>query len=294
MELGLGTVQFGLDYGVSNESGKVPDDEARAIVDYAYGNGIRLLDTAASYGDSESVLGRITERKDNFRIVTKLPPVNADRTGLDHVTNLQTAFMESLTRLRRKRVAGLLLHRPSNLFLPVGDEIYQLMSLLKSQGLTERIGVSVYEADELDRIFERFDFDIVQAPVNVLDQRLVRSGHLERLKEKGVEIHIRSALLQGLLVIPPKRLHPYFKPIEPVLRRWHGFLENSGMSPLEGALGYVRRRVPCDVVLVGVTCVRELTEIVEAFKTEIPPDMDFSSFSIVDAEMVNPGKWNLR
>jgi aryl-alcohol dehydrogenase-like predicted oxidoreductase len=291
MELGLGTVQFGLDYGISNTAGKVPPDEARTILAFAHERGIRIVDTAASYGDSERVLGAISGGMEELRIVTKLPPVNAARIGGGDIGRLRAVFGESLVRLKRKRVAGLLLHRPADFLLPGGEAIYGLLTTLKDEGLTERIGISVYDAGELDRFFGLFDFDIVQAPANVLDQRIPASGLLTELRGKGVEVHIRSAFLQGFLLMRPENVSPWFDPIRHVLVRWREHLRDTGLTPVEGALAYIRACVDCDAVIVGSTSARELGEIADAFRADIPGDIDFSAFAVNDPDMVNPARW---
>ncbi|MCE5249577.1 aldo/keto reductase [bacterium] len=293
MELGLGTVQFGLDYGVSNPTGKVPEDAIRVILAIARENGIRVLDTAVAYGNSERVLGSVLDGDHHFRIVSKLPSCKKDAITRKDCESLKVTFFESLERLRLQRAAGLLLHAPGDLFLPGGEEIYTVLASLKAEGLVEKIGISVYSGDEIDRVFCNYDFDLVQLPLNVLDQRLAVSGHLARLRARKVEIHVRSAFLQGLLLMPTDSINPFFSPVLPVLRRYRTVLDEHGLSPVDGALGYLRTRKEIDVILIGVTSEQELRINCKTFGTELSPDIDFSEFAVRQEAMIDPRKWKL-
>ena len=57
MKLGLGTVQFGMHYGISNREGKTPLREVTKILHVARDNQISVLDTAAQYGGQRTGVG---------------------------------------------------------------------------------------------------------------------------------------------------------------------------------------------------------------------------------------------
>lgn len=293
MELGLGTVQFGLDYGVSNKEGKVPVVSVQPILETAVRNGIRVLDTAAAYGSSEQVLGSAMPAGNNFKVITKLPALNKEAVTDGDIAFLRNTFGESLRKLGLDRIYGLLMHAPGDLLIHGGDAVYRLLNNLKEQGRVEKIGVSVYSGDELDRLLHHYDFDCMQLPLNVLDRNLALSGHITRLKTSGVEIHIRSAFLQGLLLMPPGQVNPFFAPILPVLKRYHDFLYDNGLSPVEGAFAFLRTLEDIDVILVGVAGVKELEENIRAFTVKLPPGLDFSPFAVGIEEMVKPQQWKL-
>lgn len=294
VELGLGTVQFGLDYGVSNKEGKVPVVSVQQILDTAARNGIRVLDTAAAYGSSEQVLGSAMPAGNNFKVITKLPALNKDAVTDSDIAFFRNTFEESLRKLGLSRIYGLLLHAPGDLLIHGGDAVYRLLNNLKEQGSVEKIGVSVYSGDELDRLLHYYDFDCVQLPLNVLDQNPALSGHIARLKTGGVEIHIRSAFLQGLLLMPPGQVNPFFAPILPVLERYRDFLNDNCLSPVEGAFAFLRAVKDIDVILVGVTGVKELEENIRAFSIKLPPGLDFSPFAVGIKEMVKPLLWKFK
>lgn len=284
VKLGIGTVQFGLDYGISNKKGKTQPDEVRKILLAASENGIQFLDTAHGYGSSEEVLGKSLQRGHGFSIVTKTPP------SPETADSVEKSFFQSLSRLSQQSVYGLLAHHAEDLLLPGGELVFQAMQNLKQRRLAEKIGVSVYTADEIDRVLERYPIDLIQVPVNLLDQRLLRSGHLERLKKAGIEIHARSVFLQGLLLMDPAELPGFFNAAKPVLARFREAARRSGMTLLQAAIHYVMGIPEIDVVLCGVNNHLQLKEICGCLDQRLAIEMP-EDFSIHDGKILNPAHW---
>lgn len=293
MQLGLGTVQFGLDYGVSNAHGRTPENEACRILELAASRGIRVLDTAAGYGESEATVGRCLPPNADLNIVTKTLPLRVARGGSAAIRVVSEGFSASLERLRVSKVYGLLVHHTEDLLGPGGDDIWTWLREKKSSGQVERIGISVYEGAQIDLALDLYDFDIIQLPLNVFDQRLVSGGQLSRLKKRGVEIHTRSVFLQGLLLMEPGQVPGYFSPILPHLIRWRRLLEARGLTPAQGAFAFLRSIDAPDVVLVGVESISQLEQNLKDFSGAYAPDIDFHSFAINDDRFLNPGNWKL-
>lgn len=283
--LGLGTAQFGMDYGITNTGGRTAESEVARILDRAWDAGCRLLDTAAAYGESEAVLGRLLDDAHPFRIVTKTPVGMGNGSG----PKVGQEFSEQLARLRRRGVYGLLAHRASDLLGPFGAERYRELYALKEAGRVERIGASIYDGAEIDALLERFDLDLVQVPVNVFDQRLLAGGRLSRLKERGIEVHARSAFLQGALLLKPDELPEFLRPLAGPLRNFRRAAEAQGMGPLEAALSFVKNLAAVDVVIVGVTRLAELEQIVAAFAGKQP--FAGADFACSEPRLVNPSLW---
>ncbi len=214
--LALGTVQFGLNYGMTASSDKVSLTEARRILDEAADIGMNTLDTAIAYGNSEAVLGQIGVQE--FNIVTKLSGLPDDLANVGDW--VKTQIHASLERLGVDRVHAVLLHRPDQLTGPIGAELYKAMLGLKAEGLAVKIGVSIYAPDELDVYCEHFDIDIVQAPLNILDRRLIESGWAAKLRRRGIELHSRSAFLQGLLLLQAEDRPKTFAKWQPIWTEW--------------------------------------------------------------------------
>jgi aryl-alcohol dehydrogenase-like predicted oxidoreductase len=286
MKLALGTVQFGLNYGVANTSGQVSSEVARDILQHAYQSGIDTLDTAIAYGESESVLGEIGVQP--WKVVTKLPAVP---DGYTDVTQwVQAQVQGSLGRMGVDSLHGLLLHRPGQLLEDIGTGLFDALQSLKADGLVEKVGISVYGPAELDALYGPYTFDLVQAPLNILDRSLVDSGWAQRLKNEGVEVHTRSAFLQGLLLMPKEKRHAKFDRWKDIWSEWDQWLAETGLSPLQACLRYANKLDCIDRVVVGVDNVAQLEEIIAAAEGVLPSLPQFKILQ--DDRLVNPATWN--
>ena len=285
MKLALGTVQFGLDYGIANRSGQIDLEEARRIVAAAAQAGVTTLDTAAGYGDSEERLGRIGV--DSFAVISKLPglPVSGD----DVLPWARSVLAQSLKNLRRDRIDALMMHKASDLTGSEGEWVYAALKTLKDEGSVGKIGVSVYQPADLEACFARFDLDIVQAPFNVIDRRLQQSGWLDRLAHRGVEVHSRSAFLQGLLLLPLEEQIQRFGQWTAIWQLWHHWLDETGQTALQAALGFALGTVGIDQVVVGVDSLGQFRQLLE--HTQHPPYSPPHELSVADDSLVNPSLW---
>lgn len=288
-ELGLGTVQWGSPYGVANTTGQTPLEEVRAILCEARTHAVGVLDTACQYGEAESVLGQ--NAPDGFRIITKTPSFRSDEISASQSEELSSTFQRTLSRLKCDRLYGLLLHRADDLLVPGGERLLHAMEDLKARGMVHKIGVSVYEGRQIDAVLRLFRPDIVQLPLSVLDQRLLRSGHLEKLKEAGAEIHVRSVFLQGLLLMPLERLPAFFEPIRPFLSRWHAAVAEQALTPTRAALAFVRDCPGVDVALVGVDSAQQFKKCLADYAGT--QGFDATGLGCEDARYVNPMNWKV-
>ncbi|MEP9411508.1 MAG: aldo/keto reductase [Candidatus Brocadia sp.] len=295
MKLGLGTVQFGTDYGISNLNGKTPPGEIKAILQVAQENGISVIDTAHSYGDSEHILGEVLANQNSFRIITKTPVYKKKKIGSRDAENMKVSFHNSLKKLRQSKLAGLLIHNAEDLLTNGGDILFYAMQELKKDKLVEKIGASVYSGEQIDCLLERYDFDLIQVPVNVLDQRLIYNGYLTKLKGQGIEIHARSVFLQGLLLMSPASLPSFFNPIKPLLCGYYEFLRSQTLTPIEGAIGFIKQIPEVDCIIIGVNDVEQLKSNLKSF-TRLYHDSlfkDFKTFSLDNPKYLNPSLWRL-
>jgi aryl-alcohol dehydrogenase-like predicted oxidoreductase len=211
MKLGLGTAQFGLSYGVTNVGGQVPAARAQTMIRCAFEQGIELFDTAPDYGTAEKVLGSV-QLPGAAKIVTKIGRLGRNSFGPRAISQIRTRFRDSLARLHRPDVYGVLLHAPDDLRLPGADLLIEMLHDLRDRGMVRRVGISAYRREQIDYCLRRFSLDLFQVPVSYLDQRLVRSGLLGDILKSGAEIHARSAFLQGSLLVEPDALPGYFEP----------------------------------------------------------------------------------
>ncbi|MBI3804151.1 MAG: aldo/keto reductase [Nitrospirae bacterium] len=283
--LALGTAQFGMTYGIANQTGQVSRSVAKAMLRLAAANRIDTLDTAIAYGESETCLGEAGIP--GFKLVTKLPVVP---DGCANIGDwVQEQMSASLSRLGVGAIYGLLLHRPQQLLGAEGKAIYQSLQGLKERGQIQKLGVSVYAPSELELLVPRYRFDLVQAPFNLVDRRLHATGWLQRLKDGGVEIHTRSAFLQGLLLMSPAIIPDQFASWSHLWSKWHSWLARNTTSAVQGCLAYPLSFPEIDRVVVGADSVSQLEQIIDAANRVAPvelPDLH------CDAEnLINPADW---
>jgi aryl-alcohol dehydrogenase-like predicted oxidoreductase len=282
--IGLGTVQFGIDYGISNAGGQVPDSEVSLILASAHRAGIHVLDTAASYGSAEEAIGRVLQGAQRFRIITKALPLSH---GIEEV---ERRARRSLALLGRKPVDAILVHAAQDLAGPDGPRLWSLLQRLRDEGSYERIGISAYVADGPLELAKKYRPDLMQIPLSVLDQRLKRSGALAALKELDVEVHVRSVFLQGLLLMDPQKLPARLAHAEPTLVATRALIGRAGLTPIEAALGFVLGQREVDIALVGVTRAAELSEIVTASAARCA-GFDWDACAIEDPVTLTPSLW---
>lgn len=272
-------------YGIANRSGKVSSVQVAQILSRARLGGIDTLDTAIGYGDAERRLG--LAGVDDWKVVTKLAPDVDDSRGVS--TWVRQSVRESLERLRIPKLHGLLLHRPEQLLGDHGKELYRALLQVKTNGQVTKIGVSVCDPEELQQLWPRFDLDLVQAPLSIVDRRLVRSGWLSRLSESGVEVHVRSVFLQGLLLMEAETRPTWFRQWNGIWERWDRWLEQRQIAPIDGALGFALSQIGVSRVVVGVDSVDQLEDALsvgELGLAELPPGLESS-----DPALVNPSQW---
>ena len=287
MKLGLGTVQFGMRYGVSNQRGMPGPDEVSRILKLAQQSGISTIDTATLYGSSEEVLGSSLSPGSRFSIVTKTPQGKSP-------DELQAAFMASLKKLKQDKIYGLLIHDPKDLLRTGSEKLVEKLWELRAQNRVERIGFSAYRADQIAEITARFKgLNLIQVPLNYFDQRLLRDGTLRELKELGYEIHVRSAFLQGILLMEPSALGAHFDSVRKHLGECQTLLKNAGLNPLEGALAFLASIKEIDRVIIGVTSEDELRQVVAAWKAVSAKQtpIEFKSLAWSDETILDPSLW---
>jgi aryl-alcohol dehydrogenase-like predicted oxidoreductase len=247
--LALGTAQFGLAYGLNNQTGQPSAMAVAEVLAAAQSAGLTLLDTASAYGNSEARLGELAGENATFELITKLPAGPPAQVA-QHLA-------DSLGRLRREQLYGVMFHA----FKPLQDEpaAWQALQAARAAGQVRRIGVSLYHPHEAEWLLaEGWDVDLLQVPYNVLDQRF--AAVLPRLAAQGVEVHVRSAFLQGLLLREPAALPAFFRPLAPKLTRLRALAADAGV-PLPAALLLFAAYAPGVArAVIGVDSVANLRE----------------------------------
>jgi len=271
-KLGLGCALFGARSAPAAGQLGVAAPEAFATVALAADAGVHLVDTAAQWGESETVLGQVLPSHPHFSIITKTAPIAG---GVEAVDRRARA---SLDRLGRTQVRALLVHDAADLLSPDGPALWARLRRLKDAGLFEAIGFSACACDDPLGLARRFQPDIVQVPLNLLDQRLIASGALAELAALGIEVHLRSIFLQGLMFRAGHDLPIESRGLAPGLSRLRRLVAEAGADPLRIALGFVLSRPEAARVIVGVASPSELRAILAAAAGHLPT-LNWQAFS---------------
>ena len=281
--LALGTVQFGMHYGIANAHGQVGETTAQDILTLAKKSGINTLDTAIAYGESEAVLGK--SDISSFDIVTKLPAIPQSNIGIKNWVTQE--FNVSLERLNVESVDALLVHNIADIIGENGKQLFDALKDLQNLGKIKKLGWSVYSPADLEATPNEMKPDLVQLPFNIFDQRMFTSGWLDKLKENGIEVHARSAFLQGLLLMQPSERPAYFHEWQDIWNVWDKHTVSS--DALATCLGFSLSKKQIDRVVIGVDSVAQLQQILSI-------DISDNSYpnlpDTMPEDLINPSRWN--
>lgn len=281
-ELALGTVQLGGD--PATPSRRLGEAEVGAILETAAAAHLTLVDTGAAYGDAERLLGLSWPFPTPFRVMTKTLGLD---DGLDR---LEARARRSIELMGLPRAHALLVDNADDLLGPEGRDLWARLERLKGEGLFQKIGVSVSETSEAAALARRFKPDLIQLPCSLLDQRAERDGALAALADLGVEVHLRSVFLKGLLFLPREELPAALTDAGPRLSRIRRMLAEAGADPLQAALAYAQTRAEASAVIVGVGSAAELRALIAASHAPAP-NLDWSAFALDHDAALDPRRW---
>ncbi len=286
----LGTVQLGLNYGINNLTGKPSLEKAFDILHVAFDNGIRILDTAEAYGDSQEVIGKFQKEnpQKRFNIITKLDAGHSlkDNELLNHI-------LKNCKILGADHLFGYMFHNYQSFKNNVS--FYDEILLAKKKGFIEKAGISLYSNNEIEDIISNYsNFDFIQIPFNLFDNQSKRKKLLEKAKSKGIEVHTRSVFLQGLFFKNnDAELHEKLIPLMPYLKTLESVKEKEVLNTEALALQYVLQKKYIDYVLIGVESVKQLLSNISICneKVNIPHDI-IDAIDVTEEELLNPSNWN--
>ena len=290
MKLGLGTAQFGMNYGITNTTGRPDDIAIENILCKAQRAGIELLDTANAYGVSEESLGRVLLGEHSFKIVTKTLPLGKCFSDSD-LQRLKAGIELSFERLKRNHIYALMVHHAEELLQPNGEQIFDVLKDLKQKKCIDKIGISVYSLEILEQVIQNYSIDLIQIPANILDQRIVNSVLIQQLKQDGVEIHVRSAFLQGSLLADPSCLPKQFNLVSNQLAHLEKISKQTGLSKMSLALGFLKQLPEIDKIIIGVQSSQQFDECLMAFHAEIAEEIDYKMFESNELSVIDPSLW---
>lgn len=283
-KLGLGTAQFGLD-SRAPARGRAPDAEVREILAIAGRAGVSVLDTGAASLHGEAILGQVMPRPAPFKVTVKA--ARGDK-GPEFVEQEARA---TLARLGLVRADAIMIQAAGDLFAPYGKELWDKLNELRDIGLFERVGISAYASDDPAGMARRFGPDIIQAPASLLDQRLLVDGTLAAIREMGVEVHLRSIFLNGLLFLPPDRAPSHLGAAAiSRLSRARRLIAEGRSDPLQAALAFALSRQEASAVIVGAATAAEVSAVIAAAASP-PPDLDWDDLALDDPQALDQRRW---
>ena len=255
----IGTAQIGSIYGISNErKKKLSFIEIKKILKKSRSLGIKDLDTAISY-NNDKILGKVGVK--SFNINTKVSIFKFKKKN-DITKFYEKKIIKSLKNLKIKKFNSILIHNPDELKKDNNSElIYKSLILLKKKKLFRKIGISIYNFNQLKRLLKYYKFDIIQLPFNVFDQRLIKNNFIEKLHSKKIEIHVRSIFLQGLLLMKNNKINKKFKKWKKAINKWAEYTQDDRLIKLNTCINFVKSNSRISRILVGVNSVKELEEI---------------------------------
>ena len=293
-KLCLGSAQIGLNYGVLNSEGKIKDSQLIDIFKIMSEYNIYAIDTANSYGNAEEIIGKNFVEKMEFDIFTKISIGAIQDKKFKNFDFLNNLLMKSLQKLNISKIEGLLIHDPYEMKNNYSEFLIDWLVDIKKKNLVNKVGVSIYTRNDL-KLFPLEILDIVQLPISIYDQKLINDGTISQLKGKGIDIHIRSLFLQGLLLESPKNW-PDFMPQE--LKKHHErfilFLNKNNISLLEANLAYASSLKFANKIIFGITKKEELINICEVWEKLIKNtnlEIDFSTWLWRSDEFLDPRNW---
>jgi aryl-alcohol dehydrogenase-like predicted oxidoreductase len=293
----LGTVQLGMPYGIANISGMPDVKTGLEIIQEAINGGVNTLDTASAYGESEKIIGLYNKsKKDSERplVVTKvsgIKPGMKDKEIFDYTVR---SVERSCSLLCLDTIPIVLLHSFVE-WKNGGKAAVEALEYLKDRGYIKLAGISLYGSDDTDRVLEEPVFDAVQVPVNIFDLRLVRSGALERLRQKGMIVFVRSIYLQGLLFLEPEELSGKLTQAKPYIEKLRALCSKEQRSIAETALAYVRDQEAVTGLVLGCETIEQVRKNIELYHT--PPlskemtEEIMDCFQSVPDEVTDPRTW---
>lgn len=296
-KLCLGTVQFGLDYGINNRTGRPEKETVFNILDAAVDGGIRCFDTSAAYGDSELILGEyISSRmmKNNIKIISKLKSYKENAGLLSPADFVEKEIKASLKSLNMDFIEGYLLHEPMDFY---NKEILLALNECKKKGLVRNTGISVYEAQHALEAVKSGYIDYIQVPYNLLDRRLVDADFFNTAKQFGVTVFARSVLLQGLLLMDENDIPRHLEGVKKHLKVLDRIAGKYNLSRFEAAVLFSYETDGVDFVVFGVDNQKQLTEYLALFNKridtgELIEDLN-RGFSDVDEYIISPNLWKV-
>ena len=286
----LGTVQFGLRYGINNTIGKLTEDQVFELLETAYDLGVRTLDTAEAYGNAHSVISNFHKQsKKRFNIISKYSSSN-----FDYPIDLVERIKVHCSNFNVNYLEGYMFHSYNDFKMNINNDP-NVLDNIKNSGLVKKIGVSVYSNDEIEDLLNFKNIDLIQLPFNLFDNEYQRKEILEKAKKRNIEIHTRSVFLQGLFFKDINTLTNCLLPLKNNLIELSLILKNNNISIESLALNYPLNKTYVDKVLIGVDSLEQLKNNIKATENDFDKSIyeKIDCIQIKNTKLLNPSNWKI-
>jgi len=280
----LGSANFNQTYGIRKNS--IKKNDIKKLFNLAIKNKIKLIDTSPSYNESEKIIGKLNNKR--FKIISKIAKLPKNIKKVEIKKKLRENVIISLRKLKIKKFECLLLHNANSLLSKNGNEIYKSLQDIKKIGLTKKIGISIYDYKTLGKILNRYKIDLIQAPLNILDQRLITTGWQKKIKKKNIEIHVRSIFLQGTLLIKKSKLPKNLKKFKKEWSAWEKWISENKVNPLHVCLLFILNQSKLDGIVLGCDNINQFKQILKIKKRKFL----MPKFNIRNIKLIDPRKWS--
>lgn len=292
----LGTVQFGMNYGINNQEGQPTQEACFEMLDTAMENGINVIDTARAYGTAEIVVGDYLEYRkccQDMKIISKLRPNIIEPYEKDAYSVIRRELEGSLERLHVQRLDGYLLHTPEYIY---DERIVEALFRLREEHIVQNIGISIYNMDEGYEAIRK-GMNYIQLPYSVLDQRGVQSGLIREAKKADMTVFTRSTFLQGLFLMDIDKIPNYLEHAKPYLKHFEKLTEEYKIGKIELLLQFVKEAKEVDYLVFGVDSKSQLLEDIKEFQTNTTIDQSLirkikEFFIQVEDGIILPSLWS--
>jgi len=284
MDIVLGTANFGTIYGISNKK-KISLNNLKKIIKICDKNSIKFIDTSFNYKNSEYIISKVCKKK-TYKIVTKLSEINGSSE------KVEKSFYQSLKRLNKNKIYGLLTHSQKDLKIENFKKIYKILIDLKKVNKIKKIGISVYKPSELIKIASKFKIDIAEIPMSIFDQRFCQKKILKFIKKKNIQIYCRSIFLQGLVFLNNNLIKRKFKGEINKILKFKKKLNNENSKILQHCIQFIKKQKIVNKIIIGINSPTQINEIINAYKNSNKIiKLDYNDYSIKDNNIILPYKW---
>lgn len=294
MNLRLGTVQFGMDYGINNQK-KPSVEQSIAMLDYATQNGILNLDTAFAYGCAESVVGQFLKKKtiprEKLNISSKLVPNVMDEIAPENYEKKILELIKGQLKTLNTDYLDVYLYHSARYVH--NEALLSALQVAKKEGLAKKVGVSVYEPEEVKKGLVSDKVEFMQFPYSIFDQRMLAQGIFD-LPLNGTEIDTRSAFIQGLIIMSEEKVPPFLAKAKLIVKKIDEVCVRYGVNRVALAMSFVKQQKAISSLVFGVDNMEQLKEDISFFNSEIPAatvNEIAKEFTGIQTDIVMPSLW---